>query len=151
MRVHSNIALPITRRLPQIFGDSTKDAVGTTAPNALNSNKPSITDAMGVSGDSGVVSFFHDFTASDPDFTLWFWSEARNRHNPAKGWIKASESASGNTKEVPADCLCTFTIPERTPWFLQSDTAEIRNIWASGVKHQQNPNADLNFNAADDT
>lgn len=106
---------------------------------------------MGVSGDSGIVSFFHDFTASDPDFTLYFWSDARNRLNPLKGWIKASEAASGNTKTVPADCLTTFTIPERTPWFLQSSVLAVRNIYASGNKCGNNPNADLQFNAANTT
>lgn len=150
-RVHTNIAIMPTRRLPQIFGDATLDAVTNAAPNTLNSNKPSVKDAMGIAGREGVISFMHDFTASDPDFTIHFWSDVRNKANAAKGWIKASEAATGHTKEVPAESLCTVTIPEGTPFFIQSDTAEVRNMWIGGSrKYEGNPNADLAHHATDD-
>ena len=131
-----------SRRLPQIFNSGTLNAVSNRAPNTLNSNKPSVNDAMGISGRSGVLSFGHDYTSSDPDFTIWLWSDIRNAANPAKGWWKASEAAIGSTKTVPAEALCTVTLPENTPYYIQASVTGVRNLWTSGSKHPSNPYPD---------
>lgn len=143
-RTHSNIAYMVNRRLPQIYGAGPAfDAISTSDPNTLHGNKPSRADADGLSGKDGVVSFAHDYTASDPAITLWFWSERINKVNASQGWIKASEAASGHTKTVPGLTLCTFTIPENVSFKLQSDTAGIRNCWLGGSrKDPLNPNED---------
>jgi hypothetical protein len=142
MRVHSNIAYMPNRRLPQQFATN---AIGTAAPNSLNSNKPSKRDAMGAAGIDGIFSFITDTNA---DITLHFWSEMVNQKDPSKGWILGSEATAGNTKTVPANTLCTFTVPERALIFMQSSLA-VKNCWTTGVKYAENPNADMAPNAAD--
>lgn len=142
MRVHSNIAFMPTRRLPQQFSTN---AIGTSAPNTLNSNKPSITNAMGVAGKDGMFSFITDTNA---DITLHFWSDIVNQKDASKGWILGSEATSGNTKTVPANTLCSFTVPEGALVFLQGSVT-VKNCWVSGSKFEGNPNADMAPNAAD--
>lgn len=141
-----------TRRLPQIYGsDATLDAISNADPNSLNSNKPSRKDASGVSGPDCIVSLTHDYTATDPDLTLWFWSERLfQKTGGVKAWIKASEAAAGNTKTVPGYTLASFTIPENTPFFLQGSLEGIRNCWLGGSrKDDMNPNADWSDAQAD--
>jgi hypothetical protein len=142
MRVHSNIAYMPNRRLPQVFSTN---AIGTAAPNTLNSNLPKIQDAMGVAGRDGVFSIITDTTA---DITLHFWSNPVNTKDPSKGWVLANEATAGNTKTVAAHSLCTFTVPENCLIFMQASTA-VKNCWVMGSKFEGNPNADMAPNAAD--
>jgi len=146
-RVHSNIAFIPNRRLPQIYGAGPAfDALSDADPNAFNGNKPTVAQAHGISGQDGIVSFIND---TDSDVTCWFWVDIVNKADPSKGWEKASESATGHTKTVPAHTLCSFTVPEGTYFHLQASVTGVRNCWIGGSrKAEPNPNPDMAPNAA---
>lgn len=149
-RVHTNTAYMPNRRLPQIWGaGSAFDAISDQDPNTLHGNRPRLSDALGMGGRDAIISFFHDFTASDPDYTLWFWSQILNDFDEEQGWIKANEDVIGNTKAVPAYCLCSFTLPETCAFFIQGSETGIRNFYLGGaMKHESNPNRDMSSRAS---
>lgn len=149
-RVSTNIAFMPNRRIAQIYGAGPAfDALSTADPNTLNSNLPNKKDATGISGQECIISFEHDYVSSDPTITCWLWSEIMNQFNPAYGWVKANEDAAGNSKTVPGKTLCSFTIPESTPFYLQASTTGIRNVWIAGSRRAPlNPNADMSPSAA---
>ena len=150
MRQHTNTAEMPFRRLKKQY-DNTSTFVGSTAgatnalgdtnPNTLNNNIPSKSNATGVSGKNGIVSFLHNGTTGQV-FTLFFWNKRLNQINNAQGWIKASEDSTGSTKAVDQYSLCTFTAPESVPYFLMATDTTVTECVVTGDADGQNPNTD---------
>lgn len=147
--VYTDIAYAPRRVLTKQFdsvggskgGDKTK-AVGTASPNALNSNLPNINDAMGVSPPDGVICLWHD--GASQAFTLYFWSGLRNKLDASKGWIKAGESSTVNTKTIDPESNCEVKCPAGVPYFLQAGTSVITNMAVhDGGEFKGNPNTDV--------
>lgn len=147
MRQHTNTAeMPSRRLLKQYDNTATRvtsggtNALGNTNPNTLHSNFPSRSDATGVAGKNGVVSFMHNGAAQV--ISLFFWCERLNRITSAQGWIEGAESAAGYQKTVNQYSLCTFTAPEGVPYFLMATGTDITECLVSSDSDGNNPNQD---------
>lgn len=127
-----------TRRLKKNFVTGTK-AVDTANPNTLNSNLPSLKDAMGVTGTNGILSMILSVAGS---VTLYVWNAHYNRINPAKGWVLVAESVALNTKATLADAILSFKVDKRIPYFIVSDTASDECLVADAGQHPHNKNTD---------
>lgn len=152
MRQHTNTAeMPTRRLLKQYDNTATKtqgsgqgagtNALGNTAPNTLNSNLPRISDATGVTGRNGVMSFLHN--GASQVFTLYFWYGRLNKVTGAQGWVKGAETSAGSTKTVDQYALCTITCPEGVPFFLQATGTDVTECFVSGDSDSTNMNTDF--------
>lgn len=126
------------RRLLKNFSSGTK-AVGTASPNTLNSNLPSLKDAMGVTGTRGILSMI---LSTGGDVSLYLWNAHYNRINPAKGWVLVAESAALNTKTTVADAILSFKCDHNTPYFIQSSATSDECLVADAGPHPLNKNTD---------
>lgn len=127
-----------SRRLTKKFGSNDK-AIGTASPNTLNGNRPSLQDAMGITGTRGILSMLLSDTG---DVTLYLWNAHWNRIDPARGWVKVAESATLHTKTTDADAILSFKVDHRQPYFLQCTNAVTECLVADSGEHPDNPNTD---------
>lgn len=135
-----------TRRLSKQFqaSDGTKGgaldaAIGIVSPLTLNTNKPRLSDAMGIAPSSGLLHFLHN--GASQVFTIWYWNARWNRINVAKGWIKGGEGAAINSKTVDPDSNAAFKLPPNCAYYIQAATSACTEVLVHDKgAHAQNPN-----------
>lgn len=127
MRVSTNIAHRMSRQLAGAFSG---EAVGTLNPNTFHTNAPLVTDAMGMSDSSGVLSFIHDSNAART-ITAFYWDQMVNNANAAQGWIELGPVSTIYSETVNPWALGSVSVPEDVPIFLMADVA-INNCWMGG-------------------
>lgn len=143
-RVSTNIGHRMTRHLAKVFTGSTK-AVDTADPNGLHTNTPVPTDAMGIAGSSGIVSFCH-LEATAKTFTIWYWNQLVNDANAAKGWIKLGPANTVYQLAVDPAAAASFTVEEGALLYFTAD-ATITDFFTGGCTKHPSATADLHSGA----
>lgn len=139
IRVATNVGHRFTRRLGKPFSSK---AVGTSDPNTLNSNVPSVNDAMGIAGQSGIITFAH-YEATAKTFTAWYWNQMVKDFDPTKGWVKLGPANTVYSESVDANAAGSFTVEEGCPFFLTADAACTELFVGGSRKHPGNVTADI--------
>lgn len=150
-RVHANISLGFQRQAALAFNAGgtargTAKAVGITNPNSLTSPGPNLSDAMGMSGKSGVVSFCCDVASQA--YTIYEWSNMAFKASAGtNGWVLAGANSTEYTKTVDAWAKATFTIAENTPFFIVAATTPANVLLLGGCsQHNAQPLPDIKTN-----
>jgi hypothetical protein len=127
-------------RLAKQFGEEADKAVGTNDPNTLHDNLPQLSDAMGITPKSGLLSFFHD--GAQQNITISVWHDRRNKVDPSKGWLEIAESDALASKNCNPEAICTVKVAPNVPFFVKAGSSEIDNFWHNGKPHPMNDNED---------
>jgi hypothetical protein len=133
----------LKKRFDNAGGKGTTKAIGTGAPNTLNSNLPTGADAMGLTPESGLLHFMHD--GASQVFTIYYWSNRRNAKDASKGWIAGGEGSAINTKTVDPESNASFKCPSKVPYFIKAGTSAVDNCWVhdGGTSDTNNDNTDI--------